>query len=148
MKAFTEAMDRIYDQPTAANDPSTSQDMFTDTDICSTPLPHQGVPPNSLSTETTPLLSLPYDQRPYMSHGTFTLPALAAKINANNGRLLLLYDELGVLFNNINKGSKDAPIRQQFLTLADGGQIARTTATAGQSHTKNTNVNFCGESLS
>lgn len=134
MSAFTEAVDNIFDNPELECDGSSD-------DVNSASTPPRNVTPQARNTPVN------YAKRPYMTNGTFTLPSLASKLDSHDGQFLLMYDEVSMLLKMIDKDSKDSPTRQQFLTLADGKGIARTMATSGESHTKCTNMNFCGKNL-
>lgn len=128
MGTFTKSIEAIYNTPAhdeSAHNTSThdnSQSLFSKT-IDSQPAGH-----------------------PYMVNSVFTMPSLFAKIDKHDGNFLLMYDEMSLLFKNIDRDSKDSPMRQIFLSLANGDAITRTTSTAGEEIIPTTNVNFCGKS--
>lgn len=82
---------------------------------------------------------------PYMINSIFTMPGLSAKIDQNAGNFLLMYDEMSLLFKNIDRDSKDSPMRQVFLSLNNGSAITRSTRTSGEEAILRTHVNFCGK---
>lgn len=120
MKVFAKSVHAMYDTP------DESRSLFD----------------TQLDAEAEPTRRLP---GPYMINAVFTMPALFAKIDKHDGQYLLLFDEMTLLFKNIDKDSKDSPMRQIFLSLANGDSITRSTNTAGEEFIWSTNVNFSGE---
>jgi hypothetical protein len=138
MSVFATAFHNIY-----GDSMQMSNSLFSDTDI------HVENRKDPFS-EDTPLpqmnqYSTPYSKRPYMVNGTFTMASLASKIDKHDGQYMLMYDEMSMLLKIINKDSNDSVLRQQFLTMANGDGIARSTSTAGEEYAATTNVNFCGK---
>lgn len=72
------------------------------------------------------------------------MASLASKIDKHDGKFMLMFDEMSLLFKIIDKDAKDSPMRQIFLSLANGDGITRSTNTAGEEFIDSTNVNFCG----
>ena len=90
-------------------------------------------------------LAKPKHTKPYMTNAIFTMASLASKIEWHNGKYLLMYDEMSLLFKNIDNNSKESPMRQVFLSMAQGDAMTRVTNTAGEEILESTHVNFCGK---
>lgn len=137
MKVFTKAIDNIYDDEHQLSSNSLLNNTLSPTSDRSILAPDTPPPANVV----------PLSKRPYMTNAIFTMTSLASKIHRHNGQYMLLYDEMSLLFKNIDKDAKDSPMRQVFLSLANGDKLTRTTATAGEEFLPSTNVNFCGKNL-
>lgn len=67
-----------------------------------------------------------------MINSIFTMAALSTKIEAHEGKFPLMYDEMSLLFKNIDKDLKGRPMRQIFSALTNGDPIGRVTGTNGE----------------
>ena len=60
-----------------------------------------------------------------MTNAIFTMASLSSKIENHRGKNLLMYDKVSLLFENTGNNANESPMRQVFLSMAQGDAMAR-----------------------
>lgn len=76
-----------------------------------------------------------------MTNAIFTMASLSSKIENRLGKYLLMYDKVSLLFKNPCNYANESPMRQVFLSMAQGDAMTRF----GEEVLASTHVNFCEE---
>ena len=76
-----------------------------------------------------------------MTNAIFTMAPLSSKIQNRKGKYLLTYDKVSLLFKNPGNNANESPMRQVFLSMAQGDAMTRFEEEVQAS----TNANFCDE---